>query len=182
MVGEDKLTIASLDEEYIITIPTVYVCGIVWGTSRIEHGNFFEIICKKTGYKVRIDFTSGTAIRGKITEDNTDIATFTGDVFKTITLNNGEVLYDFKSSKVPTKVIKPLLEQDPMESRRVWHRSTFALISGQHEECHKAKHEVEEQQRHLRKSGQLPELKWFKPIGTENAKGVPEYEYIGPRE
>jgi len=80
------------------------------------------------------------------------------------------------------KEVKPLVDQEQMESRRVWHRATYALINGQHEECHKAKHEVEEYQRALRKQGKLPPLKWFRPTGTISARDVPEYEYIGPRE
>jgi hypothetical protein len=182
MVGEVILTLTNLDEQYSISIPTTYVCGIIWGTSRIEHGNFFEIICKKTGYSVRIDFTSGTVVKGKIVENGTELSTFYGNVFDKISSNDGTVFFDYEKAQVPQKVVKPLIEQDPMESRRVWHRSTYALINGQHEECHKAKHEVEEYQRALRKQGKLPPLKWFKPTGTVSSRNVPEYEYIGPRE
>jgi len=182
MVGRDFLTLTNLDEEYLTSIPPVYVCGIVWGTSRVEHGQSFEIKCKKTNHNARIEFTSGTAIKGKIVADDEEVATFSGDVFGTITLDNGQVLYDYKKAKVPEKVVQPLIEQDPMESRRVWHRATYSLINAENEKAHKAKHDVEERQRALRRQGMLPDLIWFKPTGEESEEGVPMYEYIGPRE
>jgi hypothetical protein len=182
MVGKDHLTITNLDEEYTITIPPTYCCGIVWGTSRVEHGKSFEIACKKTGLRSLIEFTSGSNIYGKVTLATEELATFSGDVFGKVTLNGGKEFYSYESVKLAKKIVKPVVEQDPMESRYVWHHATYALVKHQDEQSQKAKHEVEEHQRALRKQGLLPSLKWFKATGETTEEGVPCFEYIGPQE
>jgi hypothetical protein len=183
MVGKDHLTIIELDEEYTITIPPTYVCGIVWGTSRVEHGQSFEIACLKTGLRSKIDFSSGTYITGRVTNQaDEEMETYSGDVFKTVTLGSGDVLYDLKTVKIAKKIVKPLTEQDPLESRRVWHRAAYALIKKQDEISQKAKHDVEEIQRALKKQGEMPPLQWFNKTEKETEQGVPVYDYIGPKE
>jgi hypothetical protein len=179
MPGQSILTLENFDEEYVITMPPLFVRGILWGHGNVEHGKSFSIQCKKTKAKVEIQFLGGSKICGDV-KIGDEKMTFKGDTFGKVHLSDNTLLYDYNALDRPKKMIKPLVEQDSMESRRVWHRAAYGIVTNNDDQASKAKNEVEERQRELRRLGVKPDMVWFK--GTEEVSGgVPVYEFIGPQ-
>ena len=179
MPGQSILTFENIDEQYVITMPPLFVRGILWGNGNVEHGKSFSIQCKKTKASVDIRFLGGSKVCGDINIGDEKL-TFKGDTFGKVHLSDGTLLYDFTALDKPKKTIKPLVEQDCMESRRVWHRAAYGIVMKNDDQASKAKNEVEEKQRELRRLGVQPDMIWFKAT-DDNSGGVPVYEFIGPQ-
>lgn len=73
--------------------------------------------------------------------------------FRSASSSTEELLCDARAPR-PQKHIRPVREQDELESRRVWEKVTASLLAGQHSAASAAKNEVEEGQRALRRDRQ----------------------------
>ena len=59
-----------------------------------------------------------------------------------------------------SKVVKPLVEQSEIESRRNWHKVTAALRNSDFEDGQKQKYIIEERERALRKTRHEQGVHW----------------------
>ena len=71
-----------------------------------------------------------------------------------------KTLFDYTAHDRPLKHIPPIPEQSELESRRVWHKVTEALLSGDHSAASKEKTEIEERQRALRRQRAEKNEEW----------------------
>jgi hypothetical protein len=177
MPGKLILTLDKLKEDYIITVPPLFVRGILWGNGSVEHGGQFSIKCEKTKMSANVEFIESNYVKGELKYSHGQSLEFEGHIFDKVIIDN-DILYDYKDIKNPKKVVKPLIEQDEMESRRVWHRAAFSLIKGEEDSTNEAKSLIENRQRELRKRGLIPDFIWFK-LATEYKEDVPVYTFVG---
>ena len=55
------------------------------------------------------------------------------------------ILYDASSIQVPKKIVRPVWEQEPNESRRVWHKCTYAIRNHDYDTASIEKKRVEDE-------------------------------------
>ncbi|KAJ1496596.1 hypothetical protein HMI55_005959 [Coelomomyces lativittatus] len=61
MTGETRLFFTNLKEEYILTLPNVYVRGLLFGTMLMELGDSVTIKCPKTDLLCELEFKTKVA-------------------------------------------------------------------------------------------------------------------------
>ncbi|KAL0486663.1 hypothetical protein AKO1_012074 [Acrasis kona] len=179
--GSQRTTLTDHNEIYDIKMPPFYVCGLVWGQSRVELGTDLTIDCQKSQLRCDVKI-SGTKITGNISNYNgQELSTITGDltdkIFSTKQDGCEELIFNGKHEMI-RPLVKSLLEQDDMESRRVWHKVAFAYSEGDFDAALNHKCEVEEQQRAIRKTGMHHDYvpKWFECVSAEG--GEPKYDFV----
>lgn len=79
----------------------------------------------------------------------------------TITKNKkSEPFLDLTTLEKPTPVVRPVEEQDELESRRIWKKVSEALKSGDYATASAEKSQIENQQRALRKEREAANESW----------------------
>lgn len=71
---------------------------------------------------------------------------------------------DTRSIRSIKKVVKPIVEQEPYESRRLWRKVTAALKMQDVDAATNAKHAVEQSQRDQVKERQETNSKWINRV------------------
>jgi len=181
------------EEEYVITFPTAYARGILWGTLLMELGGMVYITCKKTNLKAEIEFKTKpyfgggyNQIAGKIKETSGKkrvLYTLSGQWDKQVTIKGHddkkpEVLWD--PADAPPKLpmnIRSLEEQDPWESRRLWADVTAGLRAGDQEAATDAKCKLEEAQRAAVKQRDEEKSEYKTKLFEKDDSGVWIYKY-----
>lgn len=168
MEGEFKIELGKFGEEYIVNHPPVSVSNVLWGTTVIEIYDYLTITCPKTGYNAKIYFDYGkdNYLSGYIYDkDGYKKHWIEGKVNRVVEIqdmgsNEKKTLYDVTNLQRPAKIIKPVHEQEPRESRRNWHKTTNALKKGEFENAQLEKHLVEERERAIRKERAELGISW----------------------
>jgi hypothetical protein len=181
LMGSNKLTLTNLDEEYDITLPPVNVCGLILGKCKIEYGKQLLVKCKKTRTEVAIDMKSKNEIKGDMTIDGQKVYHFHGHFHGRIhakLLETGEesTILDWHKTYKPKKQTSRVTDCDEMDSRRVWHSVTKAIVEGDLNTCTMIKNTIEEEQRAIRKQTTYEPV-WFRKIDAVSEDGVQLYEY-----
>jgi hypothetical protein len=141
MEGSMSIRLLNLDEEYVITFPSYYVRGLFLGTLRMELAGKSTITCAKRGLFCELDFKnkgmfgrgSNNAVVGDVMEGKKRVATIDGNWDSIIRWGLGSkadrVLLDVSPSASPIsdKIIPPLSQQMPHESRKLWVRVSEAI-------------------------------------------------------
>ncbi|KAL7416925.1 hypothetical protein BDY24DRAFT_207643 [Mrakia frigida] len=161
MDGENRVILMDRPEdgEYQISMPNMYARGIMFGKLILELGDPSVIKNVKTGYSCDMDFKtkgffSGTynAVVGKVNGPKGPVGDITGFWsesmdFKDLKSPSARTLFDAHESTTTPKQVAPESEQEPNESRRLWHDLTEAIKSKDMEGATEAKNAVEETQR-----------------------------------
>jgi hypothetical protein len=187
-VGEAYVNLNNLNEEYEISIPTYYACGLFLGTLRMELGDKKTIVCKKTGITAEIDFKTKpfmggeyNKLKGKIImkgKDGKDLVlhTFEGGWDKVIKIKDAkgkeEILFDVDKTPVQKKFVTPIDQQGPWESRRAWDEVSKALKKHDHVNAEKAKTVIEDLQRKYVIERTAKKIEYQTKLFHKNAKGV----------
>jgi len=150
------------DEVYTLTFPTAYARGILWGTLLMELGGTIYIKCETTGMKSEIEFkTKGyfggeyNAVAGKIMHKKKTLYTFTGKWDKQLTGKDlrdkkEEVFWDPHGDMAVSGLkmdVRPLDQQEPYESRRLWHKVSLGLLANDQTVATDEKFAIEDAQR-----------------------------------
>jgi len=150
------------DEEYVLTFPSAYARGILWGTLLMELGGTVSIKCEKTDMRVEIEFkTKGffggeyNVVAGKIMHKKKTLYTFHGKWDKQLHGKNvkdkkEEVFWDPYGEMAKTGLkmdVRELEEQESYESRNLWHKVSLALIANDQETATDEKFIIEDTQR-----------------------------------
>ncbi|KAF8523108.1 hypothetical protein BU17DRAFT_43974 [Hysterangium stoloniferum] len=167
MEGENRVFLMGKPEdgEYIITMPSMYARGILFGKMVIELGDSCTVKNERTGMHCDIDFkTKGfftgsyNNLIGKVKKNGVDIGEITGQwthcmEYKETKTSKKRVLFNVHSdqSKIVPKTVADESEQEPNESRRLWTHLTDAIAEKNMERAQEAKSAVEDAQRDLRK-------------------------------
>ena len=150
------LTISSF-----ITQPNMYARGILFGKMKYELGDHAIVRCPETGLEVNLEFrvkgwVSGSynAIGGQIQETKSGKALYELSGFwnremaiKDLATGKKEVLFDARHAKPSMPMSRPLDEQSPRESQRLWHTTTQAIKKADQKTATDEKSRIEDEQR-----------------------------------
>lgn len=161
--GSIYLYLSARDEEYAISLPELHVRGLMTGAPFIELTGEV-IIISTSGLASQIKFLTKPwfggqydLMEGRIVKESETVAEIWGRWSECVYFKRNDqedVLFDVKVvDRDELPLVKPLSEQNELESRRVWHPVTKALRTGNYEQANTAKLFIEETQRKKRKSG-----------------------------
>ncbi|KAI0055920.1 Oxysterol-binding protein [Artomyces pyxidatus] len=166
MEGENRVRLMGRPEdgEYVITMPNMYARGILFGKMVLELGDTCTARNDRHGLSSDLEFKtkgffSGTynAILGRVKHGHNDVGEISGKwsglmEFKSSKTGEKRPLFDVgkNGQKVAPKWVAPEDEQEPYESRRLWHDLTVAINAKDMEAATEAKTAVENAQRELR--------------------------------
>ncbi|XP_018792653.1 PREDICTED: oxysterol-binding protein-related protein 9 isoform X2 [Bactrocera latifrons] len=181
-IGEGIVTLVDHSEEYIVTFPNGYgrsILTVPW----IELGGTVEIRCPQTGYHATIEFLTKPFYGGKRNKVTAEIyapnekkpfVSIAGEwsglmEAKWHDKNKTEVFVDVNRIPIFKKQVRPIVEQEEYESRRVWKEVTAGLKFNDIEKATNAKCAVEQIQRDEAKNRKDTETQWehkyFRPVG-----------------
>ncbi|KAI8117469.1 hypothetical protein FF38_13358 [Lucilia cuprina] len=181
-IGEGVVTLVDRGEEYIVTFPNGYgrsILTIPW----IELGGSVEIKCPQTGYYAQVEFLTKPFYGGKRNKVTCEIyspnekkpfVSIAGEwsglmEAKWHDTHKTEVFVDVNRIPIFKKQVRPIVEQEEYESRRVWKEVTAGLKFNDIEKATNAKCKVEQIQREEAKARKETEMSWehkyFKPVG-----------------
>ncbi|KAG7090690.1 hypothetical protein E1B28_009787 [Marasmius oreades] len=167
MEGENRVTLLGKPEdgEYVITMPSMYARGILFGKMVVELGDTCIAKNEKHGLYCDIEFKtkgffSGTynAISGRVRRRQTEVGEVSGRWshimdYRNVKTGEKRVLFDCvkDGQNVSPKWVQPEAEQEPNESRRLWQKLTQAIIAKDMEAATDAKSAIEDAQREQRR-------------------------------
>lgn len=172
-------------EEYEFTQPNMYARGILIGTLKFELGDHSFVRCPANDLVADIEFKtkgfiSGTynAIHCEIKQESTgkvlyEITGKWNEVMEIRDMRTGvkQVFFDTATAKRYPPLVRPIDEQGPLESRRLWKKVTDALGQRNHNVATDEKFKIEEQQRAEARTRQEDGVefhpKLFKPVNTK---------------
>ncbi|EER29607.1 oxysterol binding protein, putative [Coccidioides posadasii C735 delta SOWgp] len=148
-------------ERYIVTQPNMYARGILFGKMKYELGDHSYVRCPENNLVADVEFKtkgyfSGTynAIGGSIKNEATgeiyyELSGFwNGEMYiKDVATGKRELLFNATNAKHSPPLTRPLEEQEPRESQRLWHSTTQALLARNHEVATEEKTKIEDRQR-----------------------------------
>lgn len=167
MEGENRITLLGIPEdgEYVVTMPNMYARGILFGKMVLELGD--TCVVKNERHRLTCDlefktkgFFSGTynAIAGRVRRGGAEFGEVLGRwshvmEFKSSKTGSKSILFDAAKDgqNIAPMYVAPEEEQEPYESRRLWHRLTLAIEARDMEAATEAKSAVEDAQRELRR-------------------------------
>lgn len=161
-VGHAVLRVPSADKKgetlYLITLPHLVIEGLIWGSPYIElHGTSY--ICSSTGYLSTINYTGKGYFSGKahsfkaavspVSKASHALYTIEGDwsgssKFKGASPAGGKdsAFWDASADREEVSV-RPVEEQEPMESRKVWQKTAEGIKSQNYDAASKDKSRIE---------------------------------------
>lgn len=177
-------------EEYAISLPELYLRGLVTGAPFVELTGECLIVCSKHDYAAKIRFIpkpwfsgSYNLVEGIIYNDKSKEVAFEiyGNWAEKSFIQSKETdpedthLANIESGIVDSDdpaaellfdssspIVHPRVKSgSPLDSRTVWKKVTDALISANYEEAANAKNEIEEAQRALRKERASNGIQWL---------------------
>ena len=180
--GHALLEYKDLGEEYLVTLPPLHIEGLITASPFVElEGTSY--IQSSTGYLTVIEYSGRGYFSGKkntfkarIYEDKLSsankenaIVTINGQWSGKSYITKGsasassssdELFYDANSKQPEHLTVKPIEEQNPLESRRAWKKVAEAINVGDYDLIHKEKSLIENDQRELRKKEKEAEVSW----------------------
>eukprot|EP00188_Purpureofilum_apyrenoidigerum_P006031 Plantae.Rhodophyta-Purpureofilum_apyrenoidigerum.ctg8636.p1 GENE.Plantae.Rhodophyta-Purpureofilum_apyrenoidigerum.ctg8636~~Plantae.Rhodophyta-Purpureofilum_apyrenoidigerum.ctg8636.p1 ORF type:complete len:489 (-),score=91.08 Plantae.Rhodophyta-Purpureofilum_apyrenoidigerum.ctg8636:400-1713(-) len=177
--GIIRLYLHDFDEEYHITRPTIYQCGILGiGNKRVEFVGTSYFCCEKSNLLATIDFKgkgflgmSGTqhAVSGSIKTLDTDELLYEIEgvwdqiVYATnVKTKQKSVLFDYEAAKAASMTVWLPEEKnlEPNNSLIVWKKCSEAIWKQDARGANDEKKAVEEAQRQLRKQREEKNEAW----------------------
>ncbi|KYG46822.1 hypothetical protein M433DRAFT_152905 [Acidomyces richmondensis BFW] len=159
-------------ERYFVTQPNMYARGILFGKMKYELGDHAIVRCPETGFEVDIEFKvkgwmGGTynAIGGFIKQSDSGRKLYElsgywhGEMYiKDLTTGKTELLFDATHAKPTPVKARPLSEQSPRESQRLWDPTTRAIKRADQKTATEEKTKIEDEQR--REAAERGEESW----------------------
>ncbi|GFT90384.1 oxysterol-binding protein-related protein 9 [Nephila pilipes] len=171
-IGQAVINVLKHNEEYILTFPNGYgrsILRVPW----IELGGSITVNCLQTGYHANVEFHTRPIYGGKKHRITAELFSPTEKKsFLTVTGEwNGimeakwstgetEVFVDTRTLPIIKKRVKPLVEQENYESRKLWKDVTTALRLRNVEAATEAKFLLEQKQREEAKERLENKRKW----------------------
>ncbi|KAF2271836.1 Oxysterol-binding protein [Westerdykella ornata] len=181
-IGHAILHIDEFNEDYLITLPSLHIEGLITGYPYVEL-NRNSYIQSSSGYTAKIDYSGKGWISGKKNtfsavlypegKEKEPIYTADGQWTDEFTIKDAKTKkvvdqYDPKVTKTTPLTIAPIEEQDEMESRRAWKKVADAILKGDTETAGYEKSIIENRQREMRKQekeeGREWERRFFKRV------------------
>lgn len=192
--GHALLELKDLEESYLITLPPLHIEGLITASPFVElEGTSY--IQSSSGHIAVIEYSGRGYFSGK---KNTFKARIYADKFASSTKENalvtisgqwlsksyiakgavapsssGEVFYDALSKSPEQLHVKPVEEQNQLESRKAWAKVAEAINAGNYDLIHEEKSTIENAQRELRKqekdAGTQWDVRWFDHVDLKDA-------------
>lgn len=192
-VGHAVLHLDKYDEDYLITLPSLHIEGLITGNPYVEL-NKSTYIVGSNGFTSRIDYSgkgwvsgarnSLSAVvfpHGKEKSKSDILYTAEGSWTDKFTIKNAkkEVVetYNAKAEPKTELQVAPVDQQDPLESRRAWRKVAAAIQKGDMNTTSGEKSIIEESQRAMRKQEQAEGKEWERRFFTR-AKTLPTFEKL----
>lgn len=191
-VGHATLRVG--EEVYLITLPTLSIDGLWYGSPYIELTDT-SYIHSSTGLLATIQYSGKGYFTGKahsfaasITPDKapTSLLEASGDwsgvstVKKGSLLPPGTVFWDANASPRKEVLVAPIEQQGPLESRRVWKKVAEGIRSGNYDLASKDKSRIENEQRAIRKEREANNTKHELTYFTHLPNDTTYAQLIGP--
>ncbi|KAJ2669030.1 Oxysterol-binding protein 4 [Coemansia spiralis] len=180
--GRVTLRMKNTDEIYCLSLPNLNICSILSGKPFLEMSSTTFIRSSK-GYTAEFQWHTKPMwygeyhkFDGKIFRDSADVYAPNASSQDTIFTIKGkwvaesqitnvktgeqEVFFDVNAQPSADISIKPVDEQSPLESRRVWQSVSEALTRADYDTASKEKTAIEEEQRALRKGRAEANVMW----------------------
>ncbi|KAF4550896.1 Kes1-like protein [Elsinoe fawcettii] len=182
-VGHAKLTIDAYNETYLFTLPALHIEGLISGSPFVELEKSTYMV-SSTGLTAKIDYSGRGWLSGKKNtfsatlypsgKEKETIYNIEGHWTDSFTVKDGKKntvdTYDAKKqAKTPLKV-KPVEEQDPLESRKAWSKVAKAIEKGDLNTTSHEKTIIEEDQRAMRKKEKEEGKEWQRRFFTRVEK------------
>jgi len=182
-VGHAMLHLDAYNEGYLITLPPLYIEGLITGAPYVELDKKSYIV-STSGYTSKIDYSGRGWISGKKNS-------FTASMFKhghekdplytvegqwsesfTIKDHHKHVVesYDGRKMSKTALHVDPIDKQDPLESRRAWQKVADAINKGDMNTVAHEKSMIEDHQRQMRKKEQAEGKEWQRTFFTRADK------------
>jgi hypothetical protein len=144
-----------------VTQPNMYARGILFGKMKYELGDHAMVKSPELGLEADIEFKvkgwvggGYNAIAGYIKESHTgkNLYEFSGHwnekmYIKDLTTGKKELIFDATHAKPSIPKSRPLEEQAPRESQRLWHATTEAIKKADQKVATEEKSKIEDEQR-----------------------------------
>jgi len=180
-IGDGKITVLSVGEDYVLTFPSAYGRSILT-TPWVELGGSCKISCPQTGYNATIEFKTKpffsneqNKIIAEVFPPNTKKSIlkvegeWNGKMMAKYSSGKSELFLDMTSMPCVAKEVKRVSEQEKYESRRLWREVTHGLKSDNIEAATAGKQGLEQKQREEAKqrkeTGAVWENRMFLSIG-----------------
>lgn len=191
--GHALLEYKDLNETYLVTLPPLHIEGLITASPFVElEGTSY--IQGSTGLIAVIEYSGRGYFSGKkntfkarIYEDKmasankeNALVTISGQWSAKSHIRKGhatpssssELFYDANANQPEQLIVKPIDEQNPLESRKAWLKVADAINNGDYDLIHKEKSLIENHQRELRKKEREADVvwtqRWFDQIDVKN--------------
>ncbi|KAF2453278.1 hypothetical protein BDY21DRAFT_327795 [Lineolata rhizophorae] len=201
-IGHAILHLDAYDEDYLITLPSLHIEGLISASPYVEL-NRASYIVSSTGYTAKVDYSGRGWLSGKKNtfcaslypsdaSPKQPVYTVDGqwtDAFVIRNPKSKDVVdqWDPKATAVTELQVRPVDEQHPLESRRAWRRVADAIARGDMDATAAEKGAIENAQRALRRAerdaGRVWERRFFgrcddaplfeRLAGGQGAAGLP---------
>jgi len=160
------------DEVYEISLPSAYARGILWGQLLMEMVGKVIISCPNTGYEATLEFCAKpwiggeyNRITGSVKRNNHTTHTINGKWDSKIEIRSSktkktDILWDPQGKKPYEKNVRPIEDQLPNESRRLWLEVSNALAEKDQVKATDEKTKLEEAQREGARDRADRSLEW----------------------
>lgn len=185
-IGHALLTIPAYDETYLISLPNLHIEGLIFGTPFVELNDTTYII-SSSGYTAKIDYSGKGWLSGKKNsftatlypsdKEKDVLYSVAGQWTKTFEITEGPSkkgtvvdTYDAEATPTTALIVRPIEEQDPLESRRAWAKVAAGIAEGNMEITGAEKSKIEVAQRELRQQekaeGRTWERRYFSTVDS----------------
>lgn len=178
-IGHAILHLDKYNEDYLITLPSLHIEGLIYGSPFVEL-NKATYIQSSSGYTAKIDYSGKGWLSGK---KNSFTATLyperkekdilyeiSGQWTDNFVIRDGKKrdieTYSAKAHKTTPLTVAPLDRQDACESRRAWRGVAEAITRGDMDTTSTEKSKIENSQRDLRKKEQAEGREWERKFFT----------------
>lgn len=179
-IGHAIFHIDAFSEDYLITLPSLHIEGLITGSPYVEL-NKSSYIQSSSGYTARIDYSGKGWLSGKKNSFTASlypegrekelIYTISGQWTGCFTICDAKTKkvvdsFDPNVTKTTQLTVAPVEQQDEMESRRAWQKVAQAISKGDMDTTSYEKSIIENQQRDMRKKEKDEGRKWERRFFT----------------
>jgi hypothetical protein len=192
-VGHAILHIDAYDEDYLITLPSLHIEGLITGSPYVEL-NGSTYIQSSSGFTSRIDYSGKGWVSGKKNtfsailypegKEKDVLYKADGQWTDSWQIKDGKktVLetFDHKVTKTTPLTVAPIEEQDHFETRRAWKKVSDAINKGDMDLTSAEKTIIETRQREMRKEEKDGGHEWERKFFTRTDK-FPQFQRLAAK-
>ncbi|KAK4128284.1 Oxysterol-binding protein [Parathielavia appendiculata] len=192
-IGHAVLTVsapsAAEPDTYLITLPSLHIEGLIFGSPFIElEGSSY--ITSSTGFTAKIDYSgkgwlsgkknSFTAVLYPTGKEKDILFNVSGQWTKSFEIHSGPAKHNSKDNLVESwnplplseLIVAPLEKQHPLESRRAWAKVAAAIAKGDLDTVSTEKGKIENAQREMRAKEKAEGRTWSRRYFTAQHDGA----------